>query len=132
MDVGNPSNFIRIEELYNNDFNTLKENLSSYSFTDSETKVALKEIYTTYNYISDPHGAVGYLGAKKHLEKHPEDHVVFLETAHPTKFLDVVEDVIQTKIELPKQIKAVIDKKKVSIEISNYDELKKFLLNTLS
>jgi threonine synthase len=132
MDVGNPSNFIRIEELYNNDFNTLKENLSSYSFTDSETKVALKEIYTTYNYISDPHGAIGYLGAKKHLEKHPEDHVVFLETAHPTKFLDVVEDVIQTKIELPKQIKAVIDKKKVSIEISNYDELKKFLLNTLS
>ena len=132
MDVGNPSNFIRIEELYNNDFNTQKENLSSYSFTDSETKVALKEIYTTYNYISDPHGAVGYLGAKKHLEKHPEDHVVFLETAHPTKFLDVVEDVIQTKIELPKQIKAVIDKKKVSIEISNYDELKKFLLNTLS
>lgn len=132
MDVGNPSNFIRIEELYNNDFNTLKENLSSYSFTDSETKVALKEIYTTYNYISDPHGAVGYLGAKKHLEKHPEDHAVFLETAHPTKFLDVVEDVIQTKIELPKQIKAVIDKKKVSIEISNYDELKKFLLNTLS
>ena len=132
MDVGNPSNFIRIEELYQNDFNTLKENLSSYSFTDTETKAALMEIYSTYNYISDPHGAVGYLGAIKHLEKHPTDHVVFLETAHPTKFLDVVEDVIQTKIELPEQIKAVIDKKKVSVEISNYNELKNFLINRLS
>ncbi|WP_299117136.1 threonine synthase [uncultured Winogradskyella sp.] len=129
MDVGNPSNFIRIEELYHQNFDALKKNLSSYSFTDSETREALSEIYSTYSYIADPHGAVGYLGALKHLEKTPNDHVVFLETAHPTKFLDVVEDVIKTKVELPEQIKDVIDKKKESINISNYKDLKQFLIN---
>ena len=129
MDVGNPSNFIRIEELHNRNFENLKKNLSSYSFTDTETRAALLEIYTKYNYVADPHGAVGYLGALKHIEKHPNDHVVFLETAHPTKFLDVVEDVIRTKVELPEQIKAVIDKKKKAIKASSYSDLKRFLLN---
>ncbi|WP_323787643.1 threonine synthase [Psychroserpens sp.] len=128
MDVGNPSNFIRIQEIYNNNFSKLKENLSSYSFTDDQTKTALEEIYNTYNYIADPHGAVGYLGCKSHLKKHPNSHCVFLETAHPTKFLDVVEDIIKTKVVLPPQIKAVMDKEKVATKISNYDDLKAFLL----
>ncbi|MCD2260057.1 threonine synthase [Psychroserpens luteolus] len=130
MDVGNPSNFIRIQEIYNNDFNQLKNNLSSYSYSDKETKDALLEIYEQYNYIADPHGAVGYLGCKAHLKSHNNAHCVFLETAHPTKFLDVVEDVIQTKIELPHQIKEVIDKEKVAIKISNYEDLKAFLLRS--
>ncbi|MDO1500448.1 threonine synthase [Winogradskyella maritima] len=128
MDVGNPSNFIRIQELYKNDFETLSKNLSSYSFTDEETKSALLELYNDNNYIADPHGAVGYLGAKAYLKKHSDAHVCVLETAHPTKFLDVVEDVTQTKVELPEQIKAVMDKEKVSIKISTYNDLKKFLL----
>lgn len=128
MDVGDPSNFVRIEEIYKNDFSNLKKHLSSYSFTDIETIEALKELYNDYNYIADPHGAVGYLGAKKYLKTHPEAHVVFLETAHPTKFLDVVEDTIQENIELPEQILEVMGKKKKSIEISIYDELKTFLL----
>ncbi|MBE9490079.1 MAG: threonine synthase [Bacteroidetes bacterium] len=128
MDVGNPSNFVRIQEIYKNDFKTLKENISSYSFTDEETKAAMKEIYEHYNYVADPHGAVGYLGAKAYLQKHPNVHCVFLETAHPTKFLDVVEDVIQQKQELPAQIKAVIDKEKVAIKISSFENLKSFLL----
>lgn len=130
MDVGNPSNFIRIQELYKGDFNLLKTNLSSYSYTDNETRVALLEIYKNYNYIADPHGAIGYLGCKDYLKTNPHAHCVFLETAHPTKFLDVVEDVIETEVELPQQIKAVIDKKKVATKISNYDDLKKFLLNS--
>lgn len=128
MDVGNPSNFIRIQEIYNNNFSTLKKNLSSYSFTDDETRTALKDIYKTYNYIADPHGAVGFLGCKSHLKRHPDSHCVFLETAHPTKFLDVVEEVIQTKVDLPPQIKAVMHKDKVAHAISNYEELKTFLL----
>jgi threonine synthase len=66
MDVGAPSNFIRIQEIYKNDFESLKDNVSSYSFTDDETREALKEIYTTYNYVADPHGAVGYLGCKSY------------------------------------------------------------------
>lgn len=128
MDVGNPSNFIRIQEIYNNDFEVLKENLSSYSFSDEQTKIAMEEIYRTYNYIADPHGAVGYLGCKSYLNNHPESHCVFLETAHPTKFLDVVEDVINEKVALPEQIKAVIDKPKVATSISSYEDLKAFLI----
>ncbi|HEY5686837.1 MAG TPA: threonine synthase [Yeosuana sp.] len=129
MDVGNPSNFIRIQEIYKNSFESLKENLSSYSFSDAETKSALSEIYTKYNYVADPHGAVGYLGCKAYLKEHPDAHCVFLETAHPTKFLDVVEDVIKEKQSLPPQIQEVMGKEKVAIEISTYEELKAFLLN---
>jgi len=127
MDVGNPSNFIRIQELHNNDFNALKANLSSYSFTDEATKTALLELYKEFEYVADPHGAVGYLGAKKYLENN-DAHVVFLETAHPTKFLDVVEDVIKKTLPLPSQIETVMDKEKVSIEVSSYEDLKAFLL----
>ncbi|GGG49661.1 threonine synthase [Bizionia arctica] len=129
MDVGNPSNFVRIQEIYNNDFHLLRNNLSGFSFTDEETKEALKEIYTQYNYVADPHGAVGYLGCKAYLKHNPNAHCVFLETAHPTKFLDVVEDTVNTSIPLPDQIKAVIDKEKQAISISNYDGLKSFLLS---
>ncbi|WP_299381355.1 threonine synthase [uncultured Lacinutrix sp.] len=128
MDVGNPSNFIRIREIYKNNFNALKNNLSSYSFSDAETKVALKEIHDKYNYVADPHGAVGYLGSKAYLENNPNAHCVFLETAHPTKFLDVVEDVIKEKQPLPEQIQSVMGKTKEATKISSYDGLKSFLL----
>ncbi|MEO6348109.1 MAG: threonine synthase [Aquaticitalea sp.] len=131
MDVGNPSNFIRIQEIYKKDFDALKKNLSSYSFSDDETREALKELYSDFNYIADPHGAVGYLGCKMYQKSNPDTHCVFLETAHPTKFLDVVEDVIRTKIELPPQITAIINKKKEAIKISSYDELKDFLLSEI-
>jgi len=129
MDVGNPSNFIRIQEIYKNNFSTLKNNLSSYSFTDDQTKDALKEIHDQYNYVADPHGAVGYLGCKAYLKEHQNAHCVFLETAHPTKFLDVVEEVIKQKQPLPVQIEAVMDKTKVATKISTYDDLKTFLLD---
>ena len=128
MDVGNPSNFVRVQEIYKNNFETLKTNVSSYSFTDKETKDAIKEIYNEYSYVADPHGAVGYLGCKAYLKEHPDAHCVFLETAHPTKFLDVVEDTVRENIDLPEQILSVMDKKKKSIKISTYDDLKQVLL----
>jgi threonine synthase len=127
MDVGNPSNFIRIQELHNNDFESLRANLSSFSYSDEETKKALLELYTDYNYVADPHGAVGYLGAKAYLENN-DAHVIFLETAHPTKFLDVVENVIEKTVPLPPQIEAVMDKEKVAIAVNSYEEFKVFLL----
>ncbi|RYH71765.1 threonine synthase [Flavobacteriaceae bacterium 144Ye] len=128
MDVGDPSNFVRIQELHNNDFETLSKQLSGYSFTDEETIKAIEELYNEYNYIADPHGAVGYLACKSHLKNNPNDHCVFLETAHPTKFLDVVEDTIKENIDLPEQILKVMKKKKRSVEISTYEDLKTFLL----
>lgn len=128
MDVGAPSNFIRIQEIYKNQFEVLKENISSYSFTDEETKEAMLEIFNQYNYVADPHGAVGYLGCKSYLKENPKAHCVFLETAHPTKFLDVVEEVIKAEQNLPPQIQSVIGKKKVATTISDYKDLKDFLL----
>lgn len=129
MDVGDPSNFIRIRQLFNNDFNSLNSLLTSYSFSDAETRNIMKKVYSENGYVLDPHGAVGYLGLKKYLEDHPELQGIFLETAHPVKFLEVVEPVIQRSIMLPEQIKAVIDKTKVATSISNYEELKNYLLN---
>ncbi|WP_026810841.1 threonine synthase [Arenibacter latericius] len=127
MDVGDPSNFIRIRHLYKDNFQELSKNLSSYSFTDEETKQAMLSLYNDYNYVADPHGAVGYLGLKKYLDKHPEYYGIFLETAHPVKFLDVVEDTIQENIEMPDSIAKLLGKKKKSIRISNYQEVKDFL-----
>jgi Threonine synthase len=111
MDVGNPSNFIRIQELFNNDFETLKKHFSSYSFSDDETREKMKSIYKNSGYVADPHGAVGYLGLEKYGLKETEIGV-FLETAHPVKFLDVVESTLPVKVDIPPQIKKVIDNKK--------------------
>ena len=128
MDVGDPSNFIRIRHLYKDDFEALKENLSSYAFTDEETRKAVLKIYTESGYIADPHGAVGYLGLKKYQENHPNTYGIFLETAHPVKFLEVVEETIGTTLEIPPQIKKVMDKEKKSIRIQSYEDLKGFLM----
>ncbi len=129
MDVGDPSNFIRILEIYKNDFVALKKHLHSYSFTDDKTKKAMLKIYKNSGYIADPHGAVGYLGLKKYFEDQSDKPLgVFFETAHPVKFLDVVEPVINKKLDYPEQIKKVINKTKEAIFIKTYDELKIFLL----
>ena len=127
MDVGNPSNFIRIQELYQNDLKQFEKDFSSYSFTDEETKKALQSIYKNSGYIAEPHGAVGYLGLKKEMPLHDDSIGVFLETAHPIKFLDVVEPALQIKLPIPKQIESVLNHEKKSIKISTYEELKSFL-----
>jgi len=127
MDVGNPSNFIRIRELFNNDLETLKSAFSSYSFTDDETRETMIKIYTNSGYVADPHGAVGYLGLKKYGLKDNE-FGVFLETAHPVKFLDVVESTLPVKVAIPEQIQKVINNKKVAIKASSYEDLKAYLM----
>ena len=129
MDVGNPSNFIRIQELYGNDLDNFKNDFSSYSFSDAETEKAILEIYKNSKYIAEPHGAVGFLGLKKELEIKPNSIGIFLETAHPIKFLDSVEEILSVKLPIPQQIESVLDKKKKSLNISSYDDLKKFLLS---
>ncbi|WP_283640365.1 threonine synthase [Mesonia mobilis] len=129
MDVGDPSNFVRIQQLYSNDTEALKETFTSFSFSDDETKKAMKEIYTKTNYITDPHGAVGYLGWQKIKDEFPDALGIFLETAHPVKFLETVEETLSTKIAIPQQIKEVIQKEKKSITIKSYSALKDYLLN---
>ena len=128
MDIGNPSNFVRVLEIFQNDFSSLKQVLSSYSFSDEETRKAIKEVYQKHNYVMDPHGAVGYLGLQKFLEVNAEYYGVFVETAHPVKFLETVEAAIGKKIEIPDKVKVFMNKEKHSEEISNYEDLKSYLM----
>lgn len=130
MDVGDPSNFVRIRHLYDDDFEALQKNLSSYSFSDEETKDAMRKLYKENQYVADPHGAVGYLGLKKYQEQNPETYGVFLETAHPVKFLDVVDETLETSIEIPEQIKKLLQLPKKSLQIATYQELKSFLVSS--
>ena len=128
MDVGDPSNFVRIQKIYGNDFKNLSHHLSGYRFTDDETREAMKNIYATSGYVADPHGAVGYLGLKKYLVKHPDKYGIFLETAHPVKFLTTVEETLETTIQLPLRIQELLKKEKHSTPISDYSDLKSYLL----
>ncbi|UJH66972.1 threonine synthase [Allomuricauda sp. SCSIO 65647] len=129
MDVGDPSNFIRIQNLFENSFEKLQRYLSSFSFTDEETKAAMFDVYGKTGYMMDPHGAVGYLGLKKYMENNPGISGIFLETAHPIKFLDVVKETLDVSLDIPPQIQRVIDKEKIAIPIKKYAELKSFLMD---
>ncbi len=130
MDVSDPSNFVRIQKIYNASFPELAKNLTAYSFNDEETKAGLKEIHSKSGYVADPHGAVGYLGLKKYLETQQDAYGLFLETAHPIKFLDTVKDTLDIEVEVPERIQSLFDKEKKSTPISSYADLKAFLINS--
>jgi threonine synthase len=133
MDVGNPSNFARMIDLYSSDFEKLSTDVIGYSYTDKETQEAMKLVYNKTGYVMDPHGAIGYLGLKDFLKSNPGYTGVFLETAHPTKFKDVVEEAIDNKIELPQKLREFMKGKKQSISItSDFVTFKKLLPTLLS
>ncbi|TVZ23495.1 threonine synthase [Dokdonia sp. Hel_I_63] len=127
MDVSDPSNFIRVLQLFENDRQLLSQKFLSYSYCDNATRGAMLDLHENHNYIADPHGAVGYLGLKAYLKDHPEAYGVFLETAHPVKFLPAVTPVVGN-IDLPEQIKELMDKTMDTIPVKNYEELKTYLL----
>lgn len=129
MDVSNPSNFIRIQELYTHDREQLKKDLFSFAFTDAETRMAMETVYRESQYIMDPHGAVGYLGLQKVMINHPEAIGLFLETAHPVKFQDTVETYLNRSLPLPGPIQHIMTQTKQSILIRHYQELKDYLAN---
>jgi threonine synthase len=129
MDVGDPSNFIRILEIFNKEFLSLKNVLTSYSISDEETRSIIKDVFLTKKYLLDPHGAVGYIALKKYLETHPSLPGIFLETAHPVKFYDVVEMIIEQPVPIPAKIKDLLKKKKKSITMNfDYASFKDFLI----
>lgn len=129
MDVGNPSNFSRMLELYDNDVEKMKQDICGINFSDEQNKEMIKKVYDKYNYIMDPHGAVAYLGLRSYMKDSDEFSGVFLETAHPAKFSDVVEPVIGKKVLMPERLKEYLSREKQSIVIKNeYQELKDFLL----
>lgn len=129
MDVGNPSNFVRIQELYNYSWAKIKEDIKAFSFTDEQTRKIITEVHKETKYTLDPHGAVAYLGLSEYL-KNNEASGIFLETAHPAKFYETVEKQIPEKVNIPKRLKNYLEKEKKSIEIGNsLDDLKDVLLN---
>jgi threonine synthase len=130
MDVGNPSNFVRILEIFHHNFPELKKHLSSYSISDDETVATIKAVYEKDNYLLDPHGAVGYLSLERYLKVQIGEKGIFLETAHPVKFPDAVEKIIGRPIDIPASVKDIMDKPKQSVLIKpDYEGLKGFLLS---
>ncbi len=133
MDVGNPSNFVRILEIFEQQFHSLKEVLTGYTVTDEETKEVIKEVYEQHHYLLDPHGAVGYAALNRYLQDHKDEKGFILETAHPIKFYDVIEPIIQQKIELPHAVKKLSSNAKHSIKMPvNYAQFKDYLMANCS
>lgn len=127
MDVGDPSNFARIYDLYNGSHDKISSIISGATYTDDEIKVAVKQCYKDNSYILDPHGACGYQALKDNLKK--GETGVFCETAHPAKFKDTIENIIDTEIEIPQRLSDFMKGKKQTVELSNkFDDFKTFLL----
>jgi threonine synthase len=129
MDVGSPSNFARMLDLYQHDWGQITEDITGYSFSDDETRAIMRSTFEKIGYVLDPHGAVGLLGLKKYLGDMKHMTGVFLETAHPAKFISVVEETLQTKLDLPDQLRIFMNEKKQSIKIrAEFGELRDYLL----
>ncbi|MEK7724985.1 MAG: threonine synthase [Acidobacteriota bacterium] len=129
MDVAKPSNFVRILEIFDNDYLNLKEKMESVSISDAVTAETMKEVFANYKYVLDPHGAVGFRALADYLAKYPDDKGFFLETAHPVKF-DSVEEIVGTFGEVPESVKDLYEKPKQSVEMkADYEDLKDLLLS---
>ncbi len=129
MDVGNPSNFIRVMELFNNNIEQVSNVISGYTISDEKTKQTISNVYQQYNYILDPHGAVAYNAMDQYLQLHPNQKGFILETAHPVKFPETVEAAIGNEVEVPESAKALFGKEKKSIPLkADFKSLKEYLL----
>lgn len=128
MDVGNPSNFARMLGLYEGEVNAMKKDIQGFSYSDDETRKTMREVFKKYKYTLDPHGAVGFAALEKYLSKNKTTGI-FLETAHPAKFLDIVEGAIGKKITIPERLSACLSKPKQALMMENsYEALKAYLL----
>lgn len=130
MDVGDPSNFVRMLELFHHDYHAIRSAISSYSISDDDTRSTIINVNRKHGYLPDPHGAVGIAAFNRYKAEHAGDRAIVLETAHPVKFYDVVEPLIEEKIAVPSRLEGLMQKKKVSTKISTYyTGFKDFLLN---
>ena len=131
MDVGAPSNWVRIMDLFNQDVKAIKNVVTSYRFTDDETLEGIKEINSKLNYVACPHTAIAYLAVEKYRNENPTDEsaAVFLSTAHACKFPDIFPAAIAAKIEIPEQVKALESKPKHADQLGvDFEGFKSYLL----
>ncbi|MDJ1493758.1 threonine synthase [Cytophagaceae bacterium DM2B3-1] len=130
MDVGDPSNFARMREIFGDSWETMKQRITGFRFSDAETRKAIEEVYKTYNYLIDPHGAVGYLALKKYQKEVENVPGVVLATAHPVKFSESVTEVTGQQPPVPESLAVLLDKPKKSIPLpDDYQLFKEFLLS---
>lgn len=129
MDVGQPSNFVRMMALYHQSLSDLKADLSGFWATDEETRAEMKRVFDETGYVMDPHGAIGHLALRKYLETHGGSGF-FLETAHPAKFLDTVESTLGKSLEVPQRLSQLKDRKKEAIALgTEFVAFKDYLLS---
>jgi threonine synthase len=130
MDVGYPSNFSRIKDLYANSLDSLKEDVIGFTYSDEQTRKIIYQVYRDTGYILDPHGAIGYMGLSEFMNSHNGLVGAFLGTAHPAKFLDVVHPLVSGRVEIPSRLQQVLERPKHAVELSSdYPEFKQYLLS---
>jgi threonine synthase len=128
MDVGDPSNFARVLDLYEGSHAAISAEISGVSYNDEQIAAALKSCKQETGYLLDPHGACGYQALKDGLA--PAEIGVFMETAHPAKFLDTVENIIGEKVEIPLKLQEFMKGEKKSLAMSkDFESFKTYLLN---
>ncbi|WP_080237572.1 threonine synthase [Spirosoma rigui] len=134
MDVGSPSNFVRLAHLYGDDYDRFKANVAGYFYDDEQTRTGMKQIYEQYGYVSCPHTAIGIMGLQAYLNESKQDVTgIALATAHPSKFKPLVEDVLGTEIDVPERLAILANRPKQSIRIpALYDAFKESLLTSVS
>ena len=128
MDVGDPSNFARILDLYENSHSAISQEISGTSYTDEQITSTLKKCYQQNDYLLDPHGACAYRALKENLKD--TENGVFLETAHPAKFLQTVEGIIEEEVVIPEKLQVFMKGKKKAVSISKeFAMFKDYLMN---
>ena len=127
MDVGDPSNFARVYDLYNGSWEAIRTDISGATYTDDMIREAMSECYKRTGYVLDPHGACGYRALREQLK--PGEVGVFCETAHPAKFKEKVDSIIGADIAIPDRLAAFMKGTKQSVPMSkNFTEFKTFLM----
>jgi threonine synthase len=128
MDVGDPSNFARILELYNHSHPEICRDILGFSYTDKEIKKCIYEVKTRYGYIPDPHGATAYMALSEFLAENPGFTGIFLETAHPAKFSETVEEALGEPLSIPRDLaEFAMREKKTTPMSSKYPDFKAYL-----
>jgi threonine synthase len=134
MDVGNPSNFVRMIRFFGDDWQKVTEKISGFFYDDDETKKTMREIFGNANYVMCPHTAVAYRGLQEYRQKNGGDFTgVFLSTAHPAKFIDLVEETLGSAVEIPEKLKSLLSVEKTSIKMDpSFSAFKKLIMSNFS
>jgi threonine synthase len=130
MDVGNPSNFVRMLDLFGQDWSSMKQVLKGFSFDDEATRSAIRKLHDTYEYLIDPHGAVGFLAWDEYRRHNPQSQGIILETAHPAKFIDVMESLFAQEVMIPERLARLLPRKKEALAMAfDFENFKDWLLS---